>query len=192
MNHVLEEVVTLLDRRPRRWRRWAAEPERVAETEEIEDEEGGGGALFFWGLLTALTLWWLYLRPMTTERRAGLPGGVRARVAQRRTLATSRERRADSGPEASGAAVQTAENAEDDLTVIYGIGPARAARLREAGIGTFAALSELDATQLRALMQETGLAGADPSDWPRQASLAAGGDWEALEAYKDQLRAERG
>ena len=157
---------------------------------DVEDDSGGSLPLFFWGLLTALTLWWLYLRPMTTERRAGVPRGARPRLTPSPSPAPGND--ADADPPESGAAVQPAETEPDDLTVIYGIGPARAARLREAGIFTYAGLAELDEDQLRAVKVAVGLGGADSSEWPKQARLAARGDWDGLEAFKDQLRAERG
>jgi small subunit ribosomal protein S2 len=83
------------------------------------------------------------------------------------------------------------EQAEDDLTLIFGIGPARFARLREAGISTFAALAIADAEQLRDILSGVGVGNADVTTWPEQASLAAKGDWEAFEAMQEQLRAER-
>jgi predicted flap endonuclease-1-like 5' DNA nuclease len=94
--------------------------------------------------------------------------------------------------EVEAEAPAAADGGEDDLTLVYGIGPARATRLREAGIVTFAALAAADEAQLREILAGVGPGGFDPSSWPRQARLAARGDWEGLEAFKEQLRAERG
>jgi small subunit ribosomal protein S2 len=86
---------------------------------------------------------------------------------------------------------ETEPQAADDLTRVYGIGPARAARLHEAGIHTFAALAVADAEQLRAILDGVGGANLDLASWPEQASLAAKSDWAGLEALQAQLREAR-
>ncbi|MGQ9851320.1 MAG: DUF4332 domain-containing protein [Aggregatilineaceae bacterium] len=79
--------------------------------------------------------------------------------------------------------------AEDDLTLIEGIGPKSAAALREAGITTFAQLATMTPEQLEQLVRERGvrLVGSTAS-WPEQARLAAAGDLSGLETLKAQLR----
>jgi predicted flap endonuclease-1-like 5' DNA nuclease len=155
------------------------------------DDEGSSAYLFFWGVLTALTLWWLYLRPLTTSRKLNTlrarprPG---PRPGSRPANAVPAQRHRPTEAVITPAEAEPETPAEDDLTAIFGIGPARAARLREAGIGTFAALAVVDAEQLREI-----LSGAvDVSSWPEQASLAAKSDWVGLDALQSQLRAERG
>lgn len=69
----------------------------------------------------------------------------------------------------------------DDLTRIAGIGPKMASVLEEAGIVTFEQLAGADVGALKQLLREEGLQFADPSTWPEQAALAAGGAREALE-----------
>ena len=165
------------------------------EPEPELDESGSGWMLFFWGALTALALWWLYLRPVTTERRlqelrpgrrpGPRPGSrpANARPPQYREPAQTITPAAEM-PEGE-------EQAEDDLTLIFGIGPARFARLREAGITTFAALAIADIDQLHDILSGVGGGIADVATWAEQASLAAKGDWEGFEAMQEQLRAER-
>ena len=181
MNHVLEWTATALYHPSLGRHHQPAVPANVEEKEEMEEmeemedmeeENGSSLPLFFWGMLTALTLWWLYLRPRSTERRARVVPGSRPRIA----LHPSTTPRAEVDPEENGPEAEQVESAEDDLTVVYGIGPARAARLREAGLFTFAALAEADQTQLREILAGVGLGGADPSHWPQQARLAARGD----------------
>jgi predicted flap endonuclease-1-like 5' DNA nuclease len=179
MNTVLERASSTLDHVGMRLRpRWAGrhvEPEIVDEPEE----EGSSLALFFWGALTALVLWWLYLRPPSTERRAAtLRQGERP------------PRRPAPAPERSSA--EPVEVVRDDLTLIYGIGPARAARLYEVGIASFAALAVADNEQLRDILAGVGVSTADMETWAEQAALAAKGDWDGLEAFHERLRAERG
>ena len=169
---------------------------RAPEPEPELDEGGNGWMLFFWGALTALALWWLYLRPVTTERRQ------RALRPGRRPGPRPGSRPANARPPQYREAAQTItpaaempegeEQAEDDLTLIFGIGPARFARLREAGITTFAALAVADTEQLRDILSGVGVDDGDVNTWAEQASLAARGDWEGFEAMQDQLRAERG
>jgi predicted flap endonuclease-1-like 5' DNA nuclease len=76
----------------------------------------------------------------------------------------------------------------DDLQRIEGIGPKISGLLQENGISTFGQLAETDVDRLEQILDEAGLGRlADPGTWPEQASLAAAGDWAALEALQDQL-----
>jgi len=79
--------------------------------------------------------------------------------------------------------------AEDDLTMIEGVGPKIAGILGENGIHTFAQLGDAEVDDLRAILSEAGpgYQMADPSSWPRQARLAANRDWVKLQALKEQL-----
>jgi small subunit ribosomal protein S2 len=196
MNQVLERTNTTREHLAFWLRRhWPSETEPLdRETEAAAEGDGaddeGALPLFVWGAITALVLWWLYLRPATPERRLRKVNTLRAnprpgpRPGSRPANAAPSARRGDITP------AQTAV-AEDDLTRVYGIGPARAARLREAGIATFAALAMADADQLRDILEGVGGNPADLSTWPEQASLAAKGDWDGLQAAQEQLRAAR-
>jgi predicted flap endonuclease-1-like 5' DNA nuclease len=81
----------------------------------------------------------------------------------------------------------------DDLTMIEGIGPKIAEILQQNGIRTFAQLARMEPARLRLLLMEAGPAYriADPTSWPEQASWAAVGNWDRLQALKDQLDAGR-
>lgn len=80
----------------------------------------------------------------------------------------------------------------DDLKRIEGIGPKISALLQEAGISTFAQLAAAEASRLEEILAEAGLSAlAKPATWPEQASLAAAGDWEALEALHNELKGGR-
>ena len=80
----------------------------------------------------------------------------------------------------------------DDLKRIEGIGPKIASLLQAAGITTFAHLASTDVRKLKKIIAEAGLTAlADPTTWPEQATLAATGEWDALEALQDELKGGR-
>lgn len=85
-------------------------------------------------------------------------------------------------------APQVASGPDDDLTKIEGIGPKMAAALKAAGINNFARLSQTSEAELRAAIEAAGMR-FSPSlpSWPRQAALAAKGDWTALEQMQREL-----
>ena len=81
-------------------------------------------------------------------------------------------------------------NGPDDLGRIRGIGPKIASVMMDAGITTFAQLAASEADQLRQILGDANprlLQLADPTSWPRQAELAAAGDWEALDVLQGTL-----
>jgi predicted flap endonuclease-1-like 5' DNA nuclease len=77
----------------------------------------------------------------------------------------------------------------DDLTIIEGIGPKIAELLEQHGIRTFSSLADTDVEKLQAILRDggAGFQMADPTSWPRQATLAANRDWVRLTALKQQL-----
>ena len=80
----------------------------------------------------------------------------------------------------------------DDLKRIEGIGPKISALLQGAEIKTYAQLVAAGVSRLEEILAEAGLSGlAKPATWPEQASLAATGDWEALEALQNELKGGR-
>lgn len=80
----------------------------------------------------------------------------------------------------------------DDLTRIEGIGPKISGLLQAAGISTFAELAGASVGRLQEIIAEAGLTAlADPRTWPEQASLAAQGQWERLEALQAELKGGR-
>jgi predicted flap endonuclease-1-like 5' DNA nuclease len=83
------------------------------------------------------------------------------------------------------------EAAPDNLELIEGIGPRIASILQAAGITTFDELARADVSRLEAIVRDAGLRLAFPESWSEQARLAAAGDWQALEAFQDQLKGGR-
>ncbi len=80
----------------------------------------------------------------------------------------------------------------DDLKVVEGIGPKISSLLQAAGIMSFAHLASTDVKRLKQIVEEAGLRGlADPTTWPEQATLAATGRWDELEALQDELKGGR-
>ncbi len=81
--------------------------------------------------------------------------------------------------------------AADNLTRIEGIGPKTAAVLQQAGISTFTQLAAMELPRLQQILQAAALRLADPVTWPEQATLAARGDWSALETLQATLKGGR-
>ena len=195
MAHVLDRANTTVEHLRSGWRelrrRWPAADEDEAqytpETEE-DDDDSGNWMLFIWGALTALALWWLYLRPDQPERRRA--AGAPALAGNSRRRALPQQNRAQAASQVTEADPDEPQS-DDDLTAIWGIGPARAARLHEVGITTFEALAVADMEQLRDILAGVGVETQAMETWPEQASLAAKGEWSALEALQDRIRAER-
>jgi small subunit ribosomal protein S2 len=82
-----------------------------------------------------------------------------------------------------------APTVEDDLTKIEGIGPKVEQLLKDAGIKTYTALAEKTPEELDAIMDAAGsiYKAMDETSWPKQAGLAAAGDWDALQKLQDEL-----
>lgn len=87
--------------------------------------------------------------------------------------------------------VVEADAEPDDLTRIEGVGPKMSSVLKGADIVTFEQLAARDPDALRRILHEEGLQFADPSTWPEQATLAAAGAWEALNALQEELSGGR-
>ena len=85
----------------------------------------------------------------------------------------------------------TSQGAEaaDDLKKIEGIGPKIEELLNEAGINTFAQLSETSADKVKEILEAAGprFTMHDPTTWAKQAALAAAGSWDELKAWQDVL-----
>jgi predicted flap endonuclease-1-like 5' DNA nuclease len=83
--------------------------------------------------------------------------------------------------------------APDDLRIVEGIGPVISALLNKNGIYTFAQLAGTSIEQLRTILDAGGprFRIADPETWPAQAVLARDGNWDALKALQDRLKAGR-
>ncbi len=83
-------------------------------------------------------------------------------------------------------------NAQDDLTIIEGIGPKISEHLRRAGIFTFHQLAETPIERLNEILTAARLRHlANPGTWPEQARLAAAGDRAGLAKLQDSLKGGR-
>ena len=83
---------------------------------------------------------------------------------------------------------------QDDLKAIEGIGPATEKLLHSKGIKTWRELANTNASTLKDILTEAGsrFALGDPTTWPKQAELAADGDFDHLREYQDFLDGGRG
>jgi large subunit ribosomal protein L27 len=75
----------------------------------------------------------------------------------------------------------------DDLKKIEGIGPKIATVLAEAGFDSFAALASADVEKLSEILEANKLGSHNPGTWPKQAGLAANGQWDELKTLQDEL-----
>ena len=86
------------------------------------------------------------------------------------------------------AAANAAVSGGDDFRILEGIGPKVTALLHENGIKTFENLANSSFDDLKTLMMSHRQYLANPTNWARQAALAASGQTEALEALKAELK----
>ncbi len=83
---------------------------------------------------------------------------------------------------------------QDDLKAIEGIGPATEKLLHSNGIKTWRELANTQATAIKAMLTAAGsrFALGDPTTWPKQAELAADGEFDKLREYQDFLDGGKG
>lgn len=91
------------------------------------------------------------------------------------------------------APAKTTKAAKDDLTKIEGVGPKIASLLNEAGIVTYEDLSKAKVETLKGILEKAGSRYKmhDPTTWPKQAALAAKGEWDKLEKLQAELKGGR-
>lgn len=96
-------------------------------------------------------------------------------------------------PAPAPAPAEATPEAEDDLKIIEGIGPAIETILKNAGIRTFAELAQSDPDEMESILQvvDPRMRVHDAGTWPAQARLAMNNEWEVLKDYQEQLRAGR-
>jgi len=98
---------------------------------------------------------------------------------------------AEAEPKVEEAAPAASGDAADDLTKIEGIGPKFAEAFRAVGVATFADLAAKSVDELKALLEAdenySALAGRVGETWPKQAEMAAAGQWDELKAWQDEL-----
>ncbi len=78
----------------------------------------------------------------------------------------------------------------DDLKKIEGIGPKIEELLHNAGITTFADLAKADVAAIKEILNEAGSRYQmhDPTSWPMQSEMAAGGEWDKLKEWQDSAK----
>lgn len=84
-----------------------------------------------------------------------------------------------------------AQDREDDLEIIEGIGPKISGILKNAGVRTFDQLANTSLDRLEDILRDGGIRIAAPETWAEQSRLAANGDWDGLEDLKQRLHAGR-
>ena len=91
--------------------------------------------------------------------------------------------------EEKAAKAEKAEAAADDLTKIEGIGKKIAELLAAEKIESFKDLSKTSTKKLKNILEVAGskFNVHDPSSWPKQAKLAAGGKWAELKELQNEL-----
>ena len=77
----------------------------------------------------------------------------------------------------------------DNLKVVEGIGPKIEELLHNAGIKTYVQLSQTDIEKIKSILTDAGnrYKMHDPATWPKQAEMAANGQWDELQKWQDDL-----
>lgn len=93
-------------------------------------------------------------------------------------------------PKSKAKAKAAATVVADDLTKIEGIGPKIAELLVAADITNFAKLAKVSAKKIKTVLDAAGskFAVHDPASWPKQAKLAAAGQWDELAQLQGTLK----
>lgn len=78
---------------------------------------------------------------------------------------------------------------ENDLTLVEGIGPKISQLFIDAGISTWRALGETAVADCQKVLDDAGdrYTVHNPGTWPRQAKLAADGEWQKLFDWQEKL-----
>jgi small subunit ribosomal protein S16 len=96
---------------------------------------------------------------------------------------------AEVAPVAEEVVAEVAPVAADDLKIVEGIGPKIADLLIAGGITTFSALASSSVEAIQAILDAAGpsYSAHNPGTWPKQADLAAKGEWDTLKVLQDEL-----
>ncbi|MGB7343211.1 MAG: helix-hairpin-helix domain-containing protein [Pirellulaceae bacterium] len=80
-------------------------------------------------------------------------------------------------------------SAPDDLTRVEGIGPKVAELINSNGVTTFAQLAATSPETISEWLTAAGgmMANMKPGTWPKQAEMAANGQWDELQVWQDEL-----
>ncbi len=74
----------------------------------------------------------------------------------------------------------------DDLTKVEGIGPKIAETLTNAGVATFDALAKKSSEDIQTIIADVR-GSHDSETWPKQAEMAAAGQWDELKEWQDKM-----
>jgi predicted flap endonuclease-1-like 5' DNA nuclease len=79
----------------------------------------------------------------------------------------------------------------DDLKIVEGIGPKIEELCHQAGIKTWNDLANTSVDMLKEILDAAGPSFQihDPGTWPKQAEMAAAGQWDELKKWQDELDA---
>ena len=107
--------------------------------------------------------------------------------------ATTKKLTAKKTPAKATKATKVTKIQADDLKKIEGIGPKIAQLLYKINIYTFADLGKAKISTLKACLADAGSRYKmhDPTTWPKQAKMAAKGDWDKLKKWQDELKGGR-
>ena len=144
-------------------------------------------------VLFAWLLWWLWKRHEEEKEAPALEIEIKAPP----LVSEAEAEAAEAAPALEKVEMVEAPlepPAPDDLARIEGIGPKISGVLQAAGITTFAQLADTEVSRLEQILAEAdprlGKL-ANPTTWPEQAALAAGGQWDAMEALQKELKGGR-
>jgi len=108
-----------------------------------------------------------------------------------KTMRTKSDAAAAPKKEKAAESEAVAATEADDLTKVEGIGPKFAEGFNAVGVTTFADLAAKSVDELKALLEGhedyASLAGRVGDTWPKQAEMAAAGNWDELKAWQDEL-----
>ncbi|MEO0041010.1 MAG: hypothetical protein RL329_458 [Bacteroidota bacterium] len=81
----------------------------------------------------------------------------------------------------------------DNLKIVEGIGPKIEQLLKNAGIRSWAELAHTKPEEIKAILSKAGSQynSHNPGTWPKQADMAAKGQWDALEIWQKELMGGR-
>ena len=140
------------------------------------------------GLFVVSIFFWLWMRrDALADKRTDAIIAADEAAKQAESLAKRSGAIADAKP-AANKTTPAESMAPDNLTMIKGIAESYQQMLYDAGIRTYAELAKMSADDLKAIFHANKRATPVKVETvPRQAELAAEGDWDGLRAYQDTL-----
>jgi large subunit ribosomal protein L27 len=79
--------------------------------------------------------------------------------------------------------------AQDDLTIVEGIGPKISEHLKAGGVATWSDLAAAEVSKLQEILDNAGprYRVHNPSTWAKQSQMVVDGKWDELKVYQDRL-----